>query len=120
MRTPGGYKHSLSRFLIYPMAPNPVQVKKFLPQRTVKVELLRVYGIMCIRPFELSPEEETEFFCITCTEEIPGSTAGFPVRGGGCISHDVNSVRHIHVQSSRPLAARRLKGCHRIVHLRTC
>lgn len=97
MRTPGGYKHSLSRFLIYPMAPDPVQVGEFLPQRSVQVELLRVYGIMLIRPFELSPKEETQFIRITCAEEIPGSTTGFPVWGGGRISHDVNSVRHIHV-----------------------
>lgn len=79
------------------MAPDPVQVKQFLPQRTVKVELLRVYGIVLIRSFEFSPEEGTQFIRITCTEEIPGSTTEFSVWGGGCISHDVNSVRHIHV-----------------------
>ena len=119
MRTPGGYKYSLSRLLIYPMAPNPVHVKEFLPQCTVKVELLRVYGVVLIRPLELPPEEGTQFIRITCTEEIPSGTTGFPVWGGGCISHDIDSVRHIHVQSGRPLTACGLGGCHRIIHLWT-
>ena len=118
MGTPGGYEYCLSRFLIYSIALDPVHVEQFLPQRTVEIDLLRVNGIMLIRPFELPPEKDAQFIRITCTEKIPSSTAGFPIRGWACISHDVDRIRHIHMQPSRPFAACRLKGCHRIVHFR--
>lgn len=103
MRTPRRDEHCLPRPLINPMALHPILLEQFPPHLLVQIHLLPMNRVIIRLPsirYSL-PQELPQLLGVIGAEEIPGCDAGLAVWAVLGVKHDVDSVRHIHVKTSR-------------------
>ena len=142
---PSRNKDAVAWPLINTEALDTCLVVQSLAQRNIKVKLLDVNGIMGFEEGRrlldrlglicrllhlllliLAPraklllEERPQVVTVLRAVYIPDSVSFGPIRAFLCVQHNIQRVRHIHMQSCRALRTLLLTRCHRVIHFGAC
>lgn len=90
-------EHCFTGLLMYPETLNAIIIIQLLSQMRIQIELLGMYRVMLILPFELFLEEFTNLGGVFRPEQIPYGRSWASIRCLSCVHHDIAGIRHVHV-----------------------